>query len=459
MTSAGLPPGHRTPGIVNALGYARDPLGYVRRYHRRHGPVASARFPGIGLGVLVADPELIREIFSTDPSVARAGEANATVLEPTLGANSLLTLDEAPHMRQRKLLLPAFHGDRVSRWGETIRAVAERDMEAWPVGEPFLLRSRTQRITLEVILRAVFGVRDEERFRRAEGLINAFAKRVAPLTAFPFLRRNLGPFGPFARFSRAREALDEFIYEEIALRRDEPDVAERDDVLSLLLGSVDEHGQPMTEAELRDELVTVIGAGHETTATALAWTFERLLRTPDVLERLRGSLREGDAYLDATIKETLRVRPIITETARRLTRDIELGGYRIPAGTNLVPAIAATHFREDLYPEPDAFQPERFLGGSTESYAWIPFGGGVRRCIGASFAQFEMRIVIRAILERAQLRAADPAPERPRLRNITVAPEHGCRVVLERPLRTSNARPLATERPTRDRSPSLHAPA
>lgn len=195
----------------------------------------------------------------------------------------------------------------------------------------------------------------------------------------------------------------------------------------------------MTDRELRDELVTVIGAGHETTATGLAWAFERLLRNPAAMDRLERSLPDGDEYLEATIKETLRVRPVITDAARRVTREIELAGYRIPEGAILMPAIAALHFREDIYPDPEAFRPERFLEGAPESYAWIPFGGGVRRCIGASFAQFEMRVVIRAILERAQLRAADPAPERPRVRNITSAPVHGCRVVLERPLRPARA--------------------
>lgn len=440
MVAREMPPGSRAPALIDGFRYARAPLDYIRAYHRRHGPVASGRFPGIGLVVYVADPEWVKQVFTGDPAVLHAGEANATVLEPTLGTSSVLTLDDAPHMRQRKLLLPAFHGNNVSRWGETIRGIAERDMETWPVNEAFALRSRTQRITLEVILRAVFGMRDEQRFRRAQVLIDEFARRAHPITLFRFARRDLGRFSPWARFKRARGALDEFLYEEIALRRKEADVAERDDVLSLLLRATDDEGRPMSEQELRDELVTVIGAGHETTATALAWAFERLLRNPRVLERLKGSLLEGDDYLDATIKETLRVRPVVTEAARRLTREIELAGYNIPAGTIVMPSIAAIHFREDLYPGPDEFRPERFLDGASESYAWIPFGGGVRRCIGASFAQYEMRVIMRAILERADLRAADPAPESPRMRNITVAPARGCRVLLERPLRPSRAR-------------------
>jgi cytochrome P450 family 135 len=430
-----LPPGSRVPALITGLRFTRDPLGYIRSYHERYGPLVRSSFPGVGLTINVADPELVKQVFTGDRSVFHAGEANATVLEPTVGSNSLLTLDEEPHMRQRKLLLPPFHGSSVSRWGETIREIADSEVERWPLGKPFPLRSRTYRITLDVILGAVFGVRDEERFKRAQVLVGEFAERAHLITLMPFARRNLGRWSPWMRFRRARAALDEFIYEEIVRRRDEPDIGERDDVLSLLLGATDEDGRPMSEQELRDELVTVIGAGHETTATALAWAFERLLRTPSVLERLKDSLSEGDEYLDATIKETLRVRPVISDAARRLTRETELAGYRLPAGAVVMPSIAAIHFREDLYPDPDEFRPERFLGGEQESYSWIPFGGGVRRCIGASFAQLEMRVVMRAILERAELRAASPAPERPRVRNITVAPARGCRVVLERPPR------------------------
>jgi len=235
MVAPQLPPGRRS-ALLNGLRFTSDPLAYIRAYHRRYGLVASSRFPGIGLTIHLADPELVKQVFGADPSVFHAGEANATVLEPTLGANSLLTLDEGAHMRQRKLLLPAFHGRNVSRWGETIRRIAERDIEDWPVGEPFALRSRTERITLDVILRAVFGVRDDERFRRAQALVGEFARRAHPITLFRFARRDLGPWSPWARFKRARAELDGFLYEEIAMRRGEPDVAERDDVLSLLLG-------------------------------------------------------------------------------------------------------------------------------------------------------------------------------------------------------------------------------
>jgi len=435
MSVDGLPPGPRGTSFIGAIHFMVDPLGNVRRFARRHGPVARTQFPGFGLMIYVSDPALVKQVFGGDPSIFHAGEATATVLGPAVGPNSVLTLDEAPHLRQRKLLLPPFHGENMNRWGETIREITEHDMLTWPAGRPFALRTHTQRITLEVILRAVFGVRGRERFEKALGLVDRFARRANLVVLFPFMRRNLGPASPWERFKRARADLDEFLYEEIALRRSEPDLAERDDVLSLLLQASDENGQRMSDAELRDELVTVIGAGHETTATAVAWAFERLLRNPRALERLRTSLDEGDDYLDATIKETLRMRPVILDLARRLTRDIELAGYRIPAGALVLPSIAAIHYRDDLYPKPNEFRPERFLdGGGAESYTWIPFGGGVRRCIGASFAQFEMRVIIRTILERAQLRADGRRSERPRIRNITIAPSRGCRVVLDSPI-------------------------
>jgi cytochrome P450 family 135 len=309
-------------------------------------------------------------------------------------------------------------------------------MQTWPVGEPFALRPHTQGITLEVILRAVFGLRDENRLALARRVIGEFALRSQNVLLFPFLRRRFGRFSPWARFERARAGLDDFVYEEVAARRADASGEEREDVLSLLLEARHEDGKPMGDEELRDELVTVIGAGHETTATALAWAVDCLLHTPRALARLRDSIADDDdRYLDAVIKEALRVRPVITDVARKLTTLTEIGGYRLPAGTFVVPAIAALHYREDLFPQPNEFRPERFLEEDGYRYSWIPFGGGIRRCIGAAFAQYEMRIVLRAIFERADLRAASRRRERVRVRNITSAPARGTRVVLERTLR------------------------
>jgi cytochrome P450 family 135 len=267
--------------------------------------------------------------------------------------------------------------------------------------------------------------------------MDLFRERIPPLGEstsvlnwLPFMDRDLGGITPAARFRRALAAVDELIYAEIADRRAEPESDERDDVLSLLLHARHEDGSAMTDTELRDELMTLLTAGHETTATGLAWAFERLLRTPRVLERLTASL-DDDAYLDAVVKETLRVRPVIVDVARKLTRDTEVAGWQLPAGTLVLPAIAVLHARPDLYESPAEFRPERFLNGGVESYAWIPFGGGVRRCIGASFAQVEMKTVLREVLRRVRLRAPTQRPERGVIRHVTVVPGRGARAVVE----------------------------
>jgi cytochrome P450 len=262
-----------------------------------------------------------------------------------------------------------------------------------------------------------------ERFVRSAHLIGIFR----------FVRRDLGPWSPWVRFKQATAALDAFLYEEIASRRRETSDPSREDVLSLLLGVTTEEGSAMSDLELRNELFALIVAGFETTAIALTWTFERLLRNPTVLRRLTSSLAEGDEYLDAVIKETLRMRPVLP-AARSLTKDIELAGYLIPARTVVIPATAAVHFREDPYPEPDKFRAERFLEGIPKNHVWIPFGGGVRRCVGAALAQLEVRVIIRAILERTELRAEDLVRERPRLDDLVVVPKRGCRVVLTKRL-------------------------
>jgi cytochrome P450 len=433
---AALPPGSRAPRLVQALRYARDPLGFLSNQQRRYGDVFGVRFPFFGRIIYVTRPDLVKAVFTGSPADFHAGEANATVLEPALGPNSVLTLDDEPHMRQRKLLLPPFHGERVQRYGELIVEMTRREMESWPVGEPFAMRPHTQRITLAVIMRAVFGVHDEERLERFERLIDDFADRVGgPAYAFPIMRHDLGPLSPWGRFLRSRAALDEFIFEEIRLRRAEPGHEQRDDVLSLLLSARDEDGVPMSDQELRDEMVTVLGAGHETTATGLAWAVELLVRNPEVLAKLRESLAAGEEdYLGATVKETLRARPVIVDVARKLKAPATIGDYELPAGTFVLPAIAALHYREDLFPQPHEFRPERFLEGKADNYAWIPFGGGIRRCIGAAFAEFEMRTILREFVEGAELRPVGEKPERVKVRNITLAPARNTQVVLERPV-------------------------
>jgi cytochrome P450 family 135 len=434
---------------VNLARFGLRPLAFIERESRRQGDVFTIRYPFFGELVYVTDPAVVGEIFAGDPSRFHAGEANAGLLEPVVGQSSLLTLDGDEHMAQRKLLLPPFHGERIRLYSETMRRAAERELATWPVGRPFPLRPRMQRITLEVILRTIFGVDDPERMARFSRMTTRIDTTSTPVMLVPALRRNFGRWSPWGRFLRARAAADALIYDEIRRRRAETDFEERDDVLSMLLQARHEDGSPMSDVELRDELMTLVGAGHETTATALCWAFELILRHPQVEARLREEIASGDddEYLDSVMKETLRLRPVVVDVVRKLTQDTEIAGHQIPAGTHVVPAIAAVHMRPEVYPDPHAFRPERFLEGQAEPYTWIPFGGGVRRCIGASFAQQEIKVVLRTLLSGARLRSASSRPEVPRTRHVTIVPSRGARVVLEerlRPGRVTTSPPVAT---------------
>jgi cytochrome P450 len=429
------------PSLMQAAFVTASPYGWMVKRWRRYGDVFSSRFPIFGRVVYVADPALVKEVFLGDATTFHAGEANTLALGDALGDHSLLTLDEGRHLSQRKLLLPPFHGESVRRYVEVMAEATEREVATWPIGKEIQLRPRMQAITLEVILRAVFGVRDDARMDLFRERIPPLGEATSILNWLPFMDRDLGGITPAARFRRALAAVDELIYAEIADRRAAPDGEDRD-VLSLLLRARHEDGSPMTDPELRDELMTLLTAGHETTATGLAWAFERLLRTPRVLARLTASLDDGD-YLDAVVKETLRVRPVVVDVARKLTRETEVAGWRLPAGTLVLPAIAVMHARPDLYDSPEEYRPERFLDSETESYAWIPFGGGVRRCIGASFAQVEMRTVLREVLRRVRLRAPSQRPERGVIRHVTVVPGRGARAVVTERLSVQPAAELA----------------
>jgi cytochrome P450 len=430
------------PSLLQAAMVTLSPYGWMVRRWRRFGDVFSSRFPIFGRVVYVADPGLVKEVFMGDARTFHAGEANTLALGDALGEHSLLTLDEDRHMSQRKLLLPPFHGERVRRYVEVMAEATEREVAGWPVGREIELRPRIQAITLDVILRAVFGVREGERMDLFRERIPPLGETTSVLNWLPFMDRDLGGITPAARFRRALAAVDELIYAEVADRRAARDGDDRDDVLSLLLRARHEDGSTMTDTELRDELMTLLTAGHETTATGLAWAFERLLRTPRVMERLTASLDDDD-YVDAVVKETLRVRPVIVDVARKLTRETEVAGWRLPAGTLVLPAIAVLHARPDLYDSPGEFRPERFLNGGADSYAWIPFGGGVRRCIGASFAQVEMRTVLREVLRRVRLRAPTQRPERGVIRHVTVVPGRGARAVVTERLAVQPAAELA----------------
>jgi cytochrome P450 len=441
-----LPPGPRAPAAVQMGEWILNPIPFIERCSRRYGDLFTAHFV-IGDIVWTADPDLIKSVFTGSPDVLHAGEANAPPLEPIMGRNSVLLLDGPEHMRQRKLMLPSFHGERMQRYGELIAEITDREIDAWPVGRPFALRERTQAITLEVIMRAVFGIEDVERLDvlrdRLSRMLDIGTNRLAMAgIAFPFLRRTVGK-RVWARFLALRDRSDELIYDEIARRRADPRTPDRDDVLSMLLQARDEEGKSMTDAELRDQLMTLLVAGHETTATATAWAFDLLLHERPALERLRAEIAEGgsDDYLDAVVKETLRIRPVVPGVVRKLTEPFSVRGYELPAGVRLAPNIYLTHRRPDVYPEPERFRPERFLENPPDTYSWIPFGGGIRRCIGASFAIYEMKVVIPTILRRLELETASPTPERTRRRAITFAPENDALVVVKEK-RTAHAAPV-----------------
>jgi cytochrome P450 len=432
---AGLPPGPRSPAALNILRLTQRPLETLLGWRRRYGDCFTVRYPVFGTGVYVADPDAIRALHTGDQSDLRAGEANAP-LGAVLGRRSVLVLDGAEHLRQRRLLLPPFQGSAVTSFRATIRDVAEREVGSWRPGERIVLRDRMRTLTFEVIARAVFGVEEPARIER---LRRALARVIDGQFVFLLpdpLQRDLGPLSPGGVMQRRLRAADALLYEEIARRRSAPDLDERTDVLSLLLRARDEDGEPMTDVELRDELMTMLLAGHETTATGLAFAFDLLLHHPAALARLRDELGSdgdgGSAYLDAVVTETLRLRPIIDANQRRLTRPRTVAGWELPAGIAVYPAIALVHRRDDLYPRAGAFRPERFLDGRTESYAWLPFGGGIRRCIGAALAQAEMAEVVRVVATRAELRPQREHPDPVVMRGITLVPRHGVPVEVVR---------------------------
>lgn len=429
MRSA-LPPGPRYPSLIQGVGMWTRPLAYLERCRARYGKRFTIRFPAAPPFVILSDPEEIQEVFKAPPDVLHPGEG-ARVLEPLVGKHSVILLDEAAHMEQRKLVLPAFHGEKMARLGGLMAEVAEREVESWPRGESLALQPRMQRLTLEIILRAVFGLDPGPR-------LDAIRQRLSELLAFgdrPIsltppdpdgrLARILERVGPFAEFVRLQQETDKLLFELIEERR--AGNGERDDVLAMLLEARHEDGSPMSDQELRDELMTLLVAGHETTASSLAWAFERLARLPRVLSRLVGELdADGDAYLVATIQETLRRRPVLPNVEPRLVKTpFEVGGWEYQPGVCLVPNAYLVHHDPEIYPDPYEFRPERFLDEPPGTYTWIPFGGGRRRCIGASFAMLEMQIVIRTVLTRFELQGARDGAEHARRRNITIRPGEG----------------------------------
>jgi cytochrome P450 len=439
------PPGTRLPSPVQTAMYMYDPPRMLEWARRRYGPVFRLRITGFPEKVLVATAELAEQVYALDVAGGRAGVVRHRLIGPMVGRNSLFSLDGDPWWRHRRMLGPPLHGRAIKGFGDRIAEIAAEEIDRWPVGRPFGLRDGMTHIVLDVILRLAIGVRDTARLDRLRALLPTILDvagspvllevppRLWTWAERSALARRL-PMLPTTRFLRMRDEMDELLYTEIAERRatgPDPDAA---DMLSLLMAARDADGRPLSDHELRDEMVTLLEAGHETSATALTWAFERLLRTPRVLARLREEIDSGDghAYLDAVVKEALRCRPVVFEASRLVDEPVRIGGYDVPPGVLATPSIYLINHDPEVFDEPHEFRPERFLGeqGARSNRSWMPFGGGRRYCLGAQFAMLEMRVVIGEVLRRTELIAPDPAPERSRMKHVTIIPEGRARVVI-----------------------------
>jgi cytochrome P450 family 135 len=418
---------------MQTLRWSFRPLAFMRENRELYGDSFSVRFLGFERPmVMISDPAAVKALY-TERDIGLPPGRNI-ILEPILGPKSLLLLEGSEHLERRRLMLPPFHGERMRAYEPVLAEIVDAEIDTWPLGSEFAIHPRMQAITLEAILRVVFGVADGPRLERLRGMLaTVLTETASPRRQLIGLAtRRFGGRGPWASFEDQLREVDELLYAEIAEHRTRPDLEERGDILSLMMVARFEDGSEMSDKELRDHLMTLLLAGHETTATALAWTFDLLLRHPAALARLRESIEAGeDDYMRAVITESLRLRPVVPLAGRRLHKELVADGLTLPPGTDVTPAIWLTHTRADLYPDPFAFKPERFLDSPPETYGWIPYGGGMRRCLGAAFAEFEMRIVLREVLTRCDLRKASPAPEQTGRRNIPLSPKDGTPVVLE----------------------------
>src|SRR4051794_21829333 len=429
------PPAVRLPRALQTVRLNVRQVGFMFRARRQLGEtfLIDTLVDDVPAAV-VSHPDHVRSLFTADPADAPSVTPSSPLV-PVVGPNSVLTSIGDRHMRQRKLLLPAFHGEAVERYSEMIASAADREIDSWPTGTPFALAPRMQAITLDVIMAGIFGVEGAPAKGTPERRLRQAVCTVVQLSTTPLAKIselvNVGRQEAVGIQRAVMAYLDRAVYAVIADRR-AAGSDERGDVLSLLLEAETEDGERLTDKELRDELLTLVLAGHETTANSLAWAFERLLRTPHAYDRLRESVRAGDddGYVEATIHEAMRSRPVIPIIGRVVQVPWRLGDYVVPAQTEALISILLVHHRDDVYPDPFAFRPERFLGVKPGTYTWIPFGGGIRRCLGAALAMAEQRVVLRAIARRTALEAADPAPERARHRNVTMIPAAGARVVM-----------------------------
>lgn len=426
-----LPPGPPLPALVQAGLVWVAPLRYLLLCHRRYGDRFTVRISGLGDIVYLTDRDDVRAVLRGDPAIFHAGEANLPIAE-ILGTRSVLVVDDKEHRRIRGMMLPAFHGDSVRKQVAEMVAITTDEVTRWPVGEPFPVLARMQAITLEVILRTVIGVHDESRLAALRTALPPLVEVGSPLELLPppRLLRNVGLWRRRKQHKIRAYAL---LREEIARCRQDPALASRSDAMAMLLRSVDDTGQPMPDDELIDQLLTLLLAGHETTATALSWTFERLIRNPALLTRTaQAALQGDDTWLDAVCKESLRIRPVVYQIGRKLTAPVELAGHHLPTGTIVAPYINLIHRDPLAYPDPEEFRPQRFLDQRLDTSVWLPFGGGVRRCLGATFAQIEMRTVLREVLRRVELVPTTAPDEAIKVRHVTLVPRRGAMVNIRR---------------------------
>ncbi len=427
-----LPPGPRLPRSVQAALLLRFWPRFVAACHRRYGSVFTLRVSSVGTMVYLADPVDIKNVFAGDPSIYHAGEANS-MLSGLIGDSSVLVIDDDVHRDRRRLMMAPFHRDAVARQAAVMAEVAVENIEKWPVGRRFAVAPKMSEITLEVILRTVIGASDPARLAALREVMPRLLN-VGPFETLAMANPNLQRRRPWRGLRRCIDEADQLLNAEIAERRADPELAERTDVLAMLIRAGDD-GRAMTDAELRDQLMTLLVAGHDTTATGLSWALERLTRHPAVLAKAVRAAdasaagdSAGDEYLDAVVKETLRIRPVVFDVGRVLTEPIELAGYRLPAGVMVVPGIGLVHASATVYLDPDRFDPDRMLGAALSPATWLPFGGGNRRCLGATFAMVEMRVVLREILRRVELSTTTAADERQKVKHVTLVPRRGARI-------------------------------
>lgn len=441
-----LPVAYQAPSFIQTLRGVFQPIKFLENARERYGDIFLSNFNTFPPQIVISSPRAIQEIFSVDYKLFDSGSGNR-IIQPLVGSNSVILLDGDRHSQQRKLLMPTFHGERMRAYGQAICEITQQTINQWTIGQEIVARPQMQNISLEVILKTVFGLKQGERYQQIKQVLTTMLDSFnspwkSSVLFFNSLQQDFGAWSPWGNFIRQRKLLDELIYQEINERRTQTEIGE--DILSLLMSSRDEQGQPMTDVELRDELMTMLFAGHETTAIALAWALYWIHYIPEVREKLLQELNSIDVnnanpttiaqlpYLNAVCSETLRIYPVAFFSLPRILReDMEFLGYYLPKGMYLSVCIYLTHHRPDIYPEPKRFRPERFLERQFSPYEFLPFGGGNRRCIGMAFAMFEMKLVLATILSHYSLQLLDSRPLSPVRRGLVFTPEGGVHLAVK----------------------------